>query len=707
MSKHIKEKYLYTQNRELSWLRFNTRVLEEAADTSVPLLERLKFVSIFSNNLDEFFMVRVGSLYDIAEMTPEETDNKTGYTASEQLRHIYDTVPKMLEMKTRIYSEVMESLKKEGIEDVEIEDLDDTEAEIVSRFFSNQMLPVLSPILIGQNHPVPHLSNKRLYAVVLLNDRYGNRAIGIVPMPKNIPLFVLLPGSRRFVRTENILLHRVPALFDAYDVEESCIVCVTRNADISFDDEKFEDNEVDFRSHIGKLVKKRDYIAVVRLELSKPVSDAFLDNISAIVKVKKHQVFVETCPLNMKYVFHLAERLPREISHKFLYVKYKGRWPEDIARRESMFSQVRQKDRLLSYPYDSVEPFLNLLSEAAESPQVLSIKITIYRLASSSRIAQLLCRAARNGKEVLVLMELRARFDEENNLAWSEMLEDAGCQVIYGMEGFKCHSKICLITLRSKNKTSYITQIGTGNYNEKTNAMYTDLSLMTAERQIGEDAAVFFRNMLINKLDGEYTQLCVSPFGIKKMLLEKIAQQTAKGGEGFICIKANSVTEREIIDKLMEASRAGVEVQLIIRGICCILPDICGYTENIHITSIVGRFLEHSRIYLFGREDEAEVYISSADLMTRNLNRRVEIACPVHDPEIRRQLKWLLDCQLKDTAKASDMCSDGSYCRRKSAEPFDSQLYFMQQSLHTAFGQEKKRSRIFAKLGSAFKKIFD
>lgn len=347
-----------------------------------------------------------------------------------------------------------------------------------------------------------------------------------------------------------------------------------------------------------------------------------------------------------------------------------------------MLTQIQQRDRLLFFPYDSVEPFLRLLNEAAENPQVLSIKITIYRLASSSKIAQALCRAAENGKEVLVLMELRARFDEENNLAWSKMLEESGCQVIYGTEGLKCHSKICLITLRSRNKTSYLTQIGTGNYNEKTNAMYTDLSLMTADQMIGEDAAVFFRNMLVNKLDGEYKKLCVSPFGIKDMLLRNIDQQIALGKDGYVCIKANSVTEREVIDKLAEASRVGVEVQLIIRGICCILPGVTGETENIHVTSVVGRFLEHARTYQFGRGDHAAFYISSADLMTRNLNRRVEIVCPVHDMQLREQLKWILASQLRDTAKASLLLPDGSYCRKHSAVPFDSQDYFIQQSPH-------------------------
>ena len=698
MPKNTEKQYRYTQNRELSWLRFDRRVLEEAADPAVPALERLKFVSIFSSNLDEFFMVRVGSLFDLAHMTPDDADSKTGWTPTEQLHHIYHTIPGLLTMKRQIYTAVMDELARSGVQDVMPEALDAGELKQVNRFFKAELLPVLSPIVIGPNHPVPHLVNKRLYAAALLESKKGHKAVGIVPVPDSAPPYLLLADGKRFVRTENILLRWLPTLFDAYTVKESCILAVTRNADISFDDEKFEDNEEDFRLQMKKLLKQRDHLAVVRLELNAAVSGEFRKILSALVRVEDHQIFVDECPLNMRYVFRLISELPKELSSRLLYPAYRPRWAEDLRQDQPMLTQVQQKDRLLFYPYDSVEPFLRLLNEAAENPQVLSIKITIYRLASTSKIAQALCRAAENGKEVLALMELRARFDEENNLAWSKMLEESGCQVIYGTEGFKCHSKICLITLRSRGKTSYITQVGTGNYNEKTNAMYTDLSLMTANPSIGEDAAAFFRNMLVNKLDGEYQQLCVSPFGIKDMLLQSIDRQIALGKDGYVCIKANSVTEREVIDKLAEASRAGVEVQLIIRGICCILPGVTGETENIHVTSIVGRFLEHGRIYQFGRGEGAAYYISSADLMTRNLNRRVEVACPVYDAQLQEQLRWILEAQLRDTAKAGVLLPDGSYCRKHSAVPFDSQDYFMQQSPHEPAQPLKKSPRLFQHL---------
>ncbi len=703
MSKNIEKQYQYTQSRELSWLRFDQRVLIEAADISVPALERLKFISIFSSNLDEFFMVRVGSLFDLARMTPNDTDSKTGWTSLQQLNHIYRAIPSLLTMKKQIYKAVMEELNKSGIKDVSFKEMDASDLKQVNRFFKNELLPLLSPILIGPNHPIPHLVNKNLYAAAFLENKKGHKAIGIVPVPENVSPFLLLNDNKRYIRTENILLRFLPTLFDSYNVKESCILSVTRNADISFDDEKFDDNEEDFRIQMKKLLKQRDHLSVVRLELSNNISNEFQKALSSLVKVSNHQIFIDTTPLNMRYVFSLISSLNKEVSSSLLYQTYHPMWAKDLNKNQTMLAQVLQKDRMLFYPYDSVEPFLRLLNEASEDKNVLSIKITIYRLASSSKIAQILCKAAENGKEVLVLMELRARFDEENNLAWSKMLEESGCQVIYGIEKYKCHSKICLITLKNRNKTSYITQIGTGNYNEKTNTMYTDLSLMTSNQEIGEDASAFFRNMLVNKLDGEYKHLCVSPYGIKDMLIRNIDEQIILGKDGYICIKANSITEREVIDKLAQASSAGVEIKLIIRGICCIVPGVKEKTENIHVTSIVGRFLEHARIYQFGKGDKAKFYISSADLMTRNLNRRVEIACPVIDMDLKKQLQWIIDGQLNDTAKASILLLDGAYCRKHSAIPFNSQDFCMQESSHVYSQEIKEKTSLFKRLQALFR----
>ena len=679
------ERYRYTQNRELSWLRFNQRVLEEAADESNPLLERLKFVAIFSSNLDEFFMVRVGSLFDLAAVSPEAVDNKTGMTPIQQLRRIYETVPGLIEQKKRIYAGVRAALAEAGVEDVTYPSLSAQEEKTVDRYFKADILPILSPIIIGSHHPVPHLVSKQLYVAARLQDKKGKSAVGILPVPQSLPAYVALPDSDlRFIRTEEILLHWAPTLFGAYQVLETCLISVTRNADISFDEEKFEDTEEDFRKQVLKLLKKRGRLAVVRMELNHEISEQFFTRLTKLVQVDGEQCFVDPCPLQMGYVFTLAGALSRGKAKRLSYQPYTSRWPEDLERDKDILPQIQRQDRLLFYPFDSVEPFLRLLSEAAERPDVLSIKITIYRLASSSKIAHILCRAAENGKEVLVLMELRARFDEANNVAWSELLEEAGCQVVYGMEGFKCHSKICLITLRDKGKMGYITQIGTGNYNEKTNAMYTDLTLMTADEGIGQDAVRFFRNMLVNDLAGQYQELLVSPYGIKEQLCTLIDQEMEKGEDGYICIKANSVTERGIIDKLRAASQAGVQVELIIRGICCLLPGVEGETERIHVTSIVGRFLEHARIYCFGKGADAKMYLSSADLMTRNLKRRVEIACPVHDREMREQLQWVLDCQLRDNGKASFLCPDGTYHRKEHtlSAPCNSQEQFMAESFH-------------------------
>lgn len=703
------EKYMYSQNRELSWLRFNQRVLEEAADRTNPPLERLKFIAIFSSNLDEFFMVRVGSLFDISLISPSEIDNKSGMTPTEQLNKIYDAIPELIELKKQIYTSVLSDISEYGIVDLQYSELRKTELKFVQRYFQSSVLPILSPINIGSRNPVPHLVNKCLYAAVLLKDKKGKNSIGLVPVPASLPPYIKMPGSDiRFIRTENIILQWVPSLFGAYQITESCIIKVTRNADISFDAEKFEDSEDDFRNRVMSLLKKRDNLSVVRIEISQKISDDFLSILTNLIQLEQYQAYFDVCPLNMEYVYRLAGELSPEKSGSLLYPSYQARWPEDISREYGIIKQIQKQDKLLFYPFDSVDPFLQLLKEAAERPDVISIKITIYRLASSSKIARILCRAAENGKEVIVLMELRARFDEANNVTWSKILEDAGCQVVYGIEDFKCHSKICLITMHTRGKINYITQIGTGNYNEKTNAMYTDLTIMTASDAIGKDGTAFFRNMLVNNLDGEYEQLLVAPNGIKTAVCTCIDEQIAKGEDGYICIKANSLTERRVIDKLREASQASVEIHLIIRGICCILPGVPDYTNNIYVTSIVGRYLEHARIYCFGKGTDAKLYISSADMMTRNLNRRVEIACPIHDPGIKEQLKQILSYQLQDNVKASFIMSDGLYCRKQSQIPSacDSQQQFMELSLHTSAQYKNVKLRLSKRIAAFFQKQF-
>ena len=686
-----------TQNRELSWLRFNQRVLEEARDETVPLMERMKFVAIFTSNLDEFFMIRVGSLFDLSAVAPDEKDDKTGMTPAEQLNQIYQTIPALVEQKKKIYASICAALAKTGIQDISYEELTSGEAKFISEYFHQIMLPVLSPQIVDSRHPTPHFQNKRLYVASLVTNKHHKKSVAFVPVPDVLPQVVMLPSESRFIRTENILLHWAPTLYGQYTQEEACILSVTRNADVSFDSEKFEDAEIDFRSHVKKLLKKRGSLAIVRLELGKEISPLFRKALLKIITVENRQVYIDTTPLNMKFVFEMIEGLPERLIKSRCYPPYTPKWPPDLDRNVSVMEQVRQRDQLLFFPFDSVEPFIRLLNEAADRDDVVSVKITIYRLASSSKIVRALCRAAENGKEVVVLMELRARFDEENNIIWSTMLEESGCKVIYGIENYKCHSKICLITLREKGKYRYITQLGTGNYNEKTNAMYTDLSIMTADEKIGADGTAFFRNMLMGNLEGSYTDLLVAPAGIKQALCRLMDEEIAKGSEGYICLKVNSLTERDMIDKLAKASKAGVNIQLIIRGICCLRPGIIDETDRIFVTSIVGRFLEHARIYCFGKGPQAKLYLSSADLMTRNLRRRVEIACPVCDQTIRQMLLHILSVQLSDTAKASFLQPDGSYIRksRTGLSSIDSQQQFIDRTLHNvppAAGKSKRKS---------------
>ena len=705
----LTDQYLYTQNRELSWLRFNQRVLEEAGDLNTPLLERLKFIAIFSSNLDEFFMVRVGSLFDVSLISPDEVDNKSGLTSAEQLNKIYTVIPSLIEQKKQLYNMVERDLQKEDIFDLSYDQLENDEKKYVNKFFKTEVSPIISPMIIGSHHPFPHLNNKCLYIASYLKDKKGKTSIGLISIPESLPAYIVINNEPfKFIRMENIILGLAVSLFGSYQAEESCIISITRNADISFDDDKFDDREEDFRTHMMKLLKKRNHLSVVRLEINQKISENFLTTLSSLIHVEKRQIYLDPCPLNMKYVYQLESILPHPKAQGLTYQPYTPRWPEDIDANYSIIEQVKQKDKLLFYPYDSVEPFLRLLSEAAERDDVLSIKITIYRLASSSKIARTLCRAAENGKEVIVLMELRARFDEENNISWSKLLEDAGCQVIYGLEDFKCHSKICLITLREKNKLNYITQIGTGNYNEKTNTMYTDLSIITSSDAIGEDSTAFFKNLLINNLSYDYQKLLVAPYSLKNTLCHLIDEQIALADQGYICIKANSVTEREVIDKLREASQAGVKIELIIRGICCILPQVPSFTDNIKVSSIVGRYLEHARIYCFGSGSNAKYYISSADLMTRNLNRRLEIACPIEDSNLCEKLKWILDTQLQDTAKASFLLSDGSYLRKQSQSSIsiDSQKQFMQTSFHQRETFVPAKENIYDKVLHIFHKIF-
>lgn len=684
--------FQYTQNRELSWLRFNDRVLTEAADETVPLLERLKFISIFTSNLDEFFMIRVGSLFDLMNLQDGSVDKKSGMSPRQQLDRIYETVGPLYEKREQTFLEVKRQLAIHDIYQLTYEELQDGEKKYVKSYFKNSIAPILSPQIIDSHHPFPHLQNKMLHVAAILT--YKNKEIfAMIPMPAALPDVIFLPGSDiRFIPTEEVLYAYMDSVFTDYEVKEKVILSVTRNADIKLEEENADLNS-DFRKKMQKVLGQRRRLAPVRLELSNGISKGFRKYLCEKLELKESQVFVTRAPLKLSYAFGLANRLT-EIQRKALtYPPFTPQTPASISRQEPMIRQIQKQDVLLSYPFESMEPFLRLLKEAANDPSVISIKITIYRLASKAKLVEYLCAAAENGKDVTALIELRARFDEQNNIDWSERLEEAGCKIIYGMEDYKVHSKICLITRRERGEVKYITQVGTGNYNEKTAGMYTDVSLMTASPEIGRDANEFFKNMAIGNLYGEYQHLLVAPVSLKSAILQRIDEQIAKGPEGRIWFKLNSLTDWEIIQKLREASQAQVQIRMIIRGICCLLPGVPGETENIRITSIVGRYLEHSRIYCFGFGSSEQMYISSADFMTRNTENRVEVACPIYDKKIREKLHHILECCEYDNSKARVLQANGVYLRKKDSRSLlDSQQALMEEAQRNAATEEEPKS---------------
>lgn len=674
----------YTQNRELSWLKFNQRVLEEAQDPDVPLLERMKFVAIFTSNLDEFFMIRVGSLYDMASLKEMELDRRSKMTPKEQLERIYEAVEPLYKERDKTYSEIKKRLSPYGICGLSFKELQDPEKKYVKKYFKEQILPVLSPQIVDRNHPFPHLLNKEIYVIASLK-RGNQKLFGLVPVPTYLSEILLLPGHDiRYIRMEKILMEYLEIIFDKYEVSDKNYICVTRNGDVSPDDEALDINE-DFRNLMKKTLSKRRKMAVVRLETANPLTENMERYFCDRFCITPKQIFRTKMPMKLSYIFSVAEKVPEHMRRTLVYEPFVPQKSAMVDEETSMIRQIRKKDILLSYPYESMEPFLKLLKEASTDPSVVTIKITIYRLSKKARLVEYLCAAAENGKEVTVLIELRARFDEQNNIDWSERLEDAGCRVIYGFENYKVHSKICLITCKTRNGYQYITQIGTGNYNEKTAAMYTDVCLMTADREIGQDGAAFFQNMCMGNLGGSYRHLLVSPYSLKKKVLELIEEETRKGENGRIIMKMNSVTDVDFIEQISRASRAGVEVDLLVRGICCIRPGVEGYTDHVRVTSIVGRFLEHPRIFSFGRGSAQKLYIGSADMMTRNTEKRVEVACPVYDEDLRARLNHMLQVMLEDNVKARVLDAAGTYLKKGQGEPFvDAQEVFMQEAVQAA-----------------------
>ena len=663
-------------NRELSWLKFNERVLEEAERECVPLCERLSFASIYQSNLDEFFMVRVGSLTDQMEVDPDSRENKTNMTAKEQLKAVIARVGELNERKNKIYADLMKKIAEQGVALVDFSKLTAEENSQLEQYFLNQIAPLLSPMVVGKRQPFPFLKNKDIYAAVVLESKNSKEKLGVISCGSEVfPRLIKVGSTGKYMLSEELILHYVPKIFKGYTVKSKSLIRVTRNADIDAD--ALYDEDLDYREFMADLIKKRKRLAPVRLELSRQLDNNIVDLLCKQLEVNKKSVFRNSTPLDLSFLFQIQDIL-RQKTELF----YKKRVPQRFTAFDDkpILPQIKKKDRLLSYPFDSIKPFINMLREAADDKNVVSIKMTLYRVAKHSEVVEALCEAAENGKDVLVLVELKARFDEENNIEWSRRLEKAGCTVIYGLEGYKVHSKLCLITKRSGTKTEYYTQIGTGNYNEKTSRLYTDLSVMTCDKDIAKDAIDVFNALASDDTVKSVDKLLVAPNCLQNKVLDMIDEQIAiaqSGGEGYIGVKINSLTDKKIIDRFIEASRAGVKIDLVVRGICCLIPGVEGETDNIRIISIVGRFLEHSRIYMFGKGEERKIYIASADFMTRNTLRRVEVATPILDEDIKAQISMMFDKMLADNCQARELDSDGEYTLVSDGkEPLNSQEFF-------------------------------
>lgn len=669
-------------NRELSWLKFNERVLEEAENPEVPLCERMTFVSIYQSNLDEFFRVRVGSLQDQMLISTEIRENKTKMTSAEQIRAIIKEVKKLNQRKDKAYEKLMKKIEEYGITLINHASAKSEEKKFLEKYFMKEIMPLSSPTIVGKRQPFPFLKNGEIYAVVVLETRNKKKRIGIIPCSNNmLTRMVELPGGKgRYMLIEDLILHYIGKVFKGYKVKGKSLLKVVRNADIDAD--AAYDEDLDYREFMEDLMKQRKKLSPVRIDLSREMDETVVDALCRYLDVTPDRVFRSEAPLDVSFVFQLQDLLRRNT--ELFYEKRVPQKSPEFKDGQSILQQITQEDKLLSYPYDSIRPFLKMLTEAAEDDSVISIKMTLYRLAKQSKVIEALCEAAENGKEVVVLVELRARFDEENNIRWSRMLEEAGCQIIYGLEHYKVHSKLCLITRRGENGIQYITQIGTGNYNEKTARLYTDLSLMTANEQIGMDAARVFQALAKGEVVEDMEHLLVAPKCLQSKVIEKIEEQIQKqknGETAYIGLKMNSLTDKRIIDKLIDASKAGVKIDMIVRGICCLIPGVEGETENIHVISVVGRFLEHSRIYIFGNGEEAQYYIGSADFMTRNTVKRVEVAAPVYSERLKKRLQDLFDLMLSDNKKARKEDAKGTYsvveCK---GQPINSQELLYQEA---------------------------
>lgn len=659
----------YYENRELSWLKFNQRVLEEAEDITVPLCERLSFVSIFQSNLDEFFMVRAGSLYDQMLSGNEERDNKSKMTAKEQLNAIYPAARKLCLKKDEIFQEIMSEIAKSGTRLMSFQELDNDEKEYLEKYFEKTVQPVLSPQVIGRKQPFPFLKNREIYAVALIGSKNSEK-LAVVPCSNGIlPRLVKVNEEEgRYMLMEELILHFLPNVFLHYTVKSKSLIRIVRNADIDVDS-AFYDEDIDYRNAMQELIKERKRLAPVKLDYSRLMDEKIILSLCKELDIKLDAVFLSDAPLDMGFIGDIRDNLR---NHKEFF--YKKRVPlvsPQVKSGVPMIEQVEEKDMLFSYPYQSMTPFIRLIREASEDSRVISIKMSLYRVASSSQIVEALIDAAENGKEVVVVVELRARFDEENNIEWSRRLERAGCRLVYGIDYIKVHSKLCLITYKDTDGLKHITQVGTGNYNEKTAKLYTDLSIMTADENISNEVNIVFNQLCMADVVEDTEHLLVAPKAMQSKIIHFIDEEIefAKNGKpAYLAFKLNSLTDKKIMDKLIDASQAGVKIEMVIRGICCLIPEVKDFTENIRIISIVGRYLEHSRIYIFGAEERTKVYISSADFMTRNMEKRVEVAIPVYSEDIKNKILESFSLMMRDNVKARELKSDGYYHRLSPAE---------------------------------------
>lgn len=683
----------YMMNRELSWLKFNERVLDEAGNPKVPLAERLTFVSIYQSNLDEFYRVRVGTLMDQMDVSEVVRENKTNMTSEEQVKAIIRATRELEEKKTVIYEQLMGELEPKGIRLINFNKLSAEEGKILEEYFDREIAPYLSANIVSKQQPFPFLKNKDIYAVALLESKGGKTRTAIIPCSNNVFRRLIDIPTRKgtFLLSEELILQFLPKFFKNYSVKEKSLIRVTRNADI--DTEMIYDEDLDYRDAMENLIKERKRMNPVRMEFTGTLNKKMMHALCKTIHVEKEHVFRSEVPLDLSFVFAIQSYLKNTNAGELFYPRRTPRPTPQLNDKESLIPQILEKDVLLSYPFESMKSFINLLYEAAEDESVVSIKMTLYRLANKSQIVDALVEAAENGKEVVVLVELRARFDEENNIEYSRKLEEAGCRVIYGLNGYKVHSKLCLISRKTEQGVSYVTQIGTGNYNEKTSALYTDLSLITGNQEIGKEAAEVFAALLRGETVEETHLLLVAPKCLQNKVLDMIEeeiQHVKNGEEGYIGIKINSLTDKVIISKLVEASQAGVKIEMIVRGICCLIPDVKGYTENITVVSIVGRFLEHSRIYRFGTKERENVYIASADFMTRNTLRRVEVAAPVLDERLKNQLAWMFETMMKDDEKGKCLTEKGIYVDRNlHVQKLNSQECFYE----AAYANAEKRQK--------------